>query len=402
MDEPLFFGHAYHGPNACHTPIPNLAKAIAVNVAAILAVFPEAEIGDIEPLAGSVAGWVDQIEEFAAAFKTATGRPLAFVHADINWTNANWPAELRQLFRIHENGVKVGIIYNGNPTDSTNLAWTQNAEQRFLAVESDPSLIPDHAVLQTWMIRPDHMLPETQPGTMTYLVDRYVAPRARLVLNQASPTHVSGRLIAADGNPVSGQTYVVTAVDTSDIGVNTTRTFTGTVPQSAVTAIWAMRINAECSCSDRSDITVGPMIYNDGHQTIKRRFVKSVFVASQMQSFMPNSMPFPVEANASFRLNVSMRIPYSSRNSGYTEIVFNDALGKQVSRFIMPFKSATVVIGKVTTDADGNFSAETTLQKAIFKIKAIGYSAQNPDSVSEGVSLDFPSSRGYFLLIPQR
>jgi hypothetical protein len=40
-------------------------------------------------------------------------------------------------------------------------------------LERDASLVPDDAIIQTWDRHPARFLPETQPGTLTYLVNRY-------------------------------------------------------------------------------------------------------------------------------------------------------------------------------------------------------------------------------------
>jgi hypothetical protein len=179
MDEPLWFGHHYQGPNACQSAISNLATSLAVNVNAIRAVFPNVMVGDIEPLSlATVPDWLDELATFATAFQSATGTPLDFLHADVQWSN-NSPSELQQFTtRMHAAGIKVGFIYNGDPTDQTDLAWTEHAEARFTSIER--SLVADQTILQTWMLRPTNMLPETQAGTMTNLVDRYLAMQTKL------------------------------------------------------------------------------------------------------------------------------------------------------------------------------------------------------------------------------
>jgi hypothetical protein len=53
------------------------------------------------------------------------------------------------------------------------VEWTRSAEQRFIDIESHLKVIPDLAVIQIWEPQPDHMMLETQPGTLTNLVLRY-------------------------------------------------------------------------------------------------------------------------------------------------------------------------------------------------------------------------------------
>jgi hypothetical protein len=174
MDEPLTFGHLATGPNTCQSSISDLAAALAINVAAIRADFPAAKIGDIELLDANTP--LDQIIQFAAAYQSATGTPLDFLHIDINWAAPSWVTSLRQLVvLLHNSKIKVGFIYNGGGLANSDVAWTQQAEQYFATIEADPTMIPDDAIFQTWMSYPTHVMPETQAGTMTYLVRRYTA-----------------------------------------------------------------------------------------------------------------------------------------------------------------------------------------------------------------------------------
>jgi hypothetical protein len=176
MDEPLWYGHRYAGANACRDTIDAVARQLAENVAVLKSVFPKIEIGDIEPFASSVPpDWGAEILQFAAAYRAATGAPLAFVQLDLHWSD-DWRPFLADLVpRLRGAGIRYGLIYNGDPADETDLAWTRHAEERFELVEQNPALKPDDAILQTWMAHPTHMLPETEPGTMTNLVLRYLA-----------------------------------------------------------------------------------------------------------------------------------------------------------------------------------------------------------------------------------
>ena len=73
-------------------------------------------------------------------YREATGEPLAFIHADIQW-NGRWREPLRELVgRLRSTGIKLGIFYLGNADDQTNEQWVRHAEERFVATESDPAL----------------------------------------------------------------------------------------------------------------------------------------------------------------------------------------------------------------------------------------------------------------------
>ena len=80
---------------------------------------------------------------------------------------------MAQIVRAH--GAKFGVIYNGDGNDKTNVEWTRHAERTAMAVEKGLGLKPDQVVFQSWMPNPTKMLPDTQEGTMTCLVNWYVS-----------------------------------------------------------------------------------------------------------------------------------------------------------------------------------------------------------------------------------
>ena len=162
MDGPFTSGHIYDDANACHTPVPALAQEVAATVGVIKRTFPDAQVGDIEGIGhADPPNLTDQILQWTKAYEAAVGAPLAFLRTDILWTGP-WHQQLEQLAPgLRSAGIKLSIIYNGDPSDQTDLDWTGHAEQRFAAIEAEPALIPDQAVLQTWMAHPSHMMPET-------------------------------------------------------------------------------------------------------------------------------------------------------------------------------------------------------------------------------------------------
>ena len=175
MDEPMHFGHQYSGKNSCHSEIRTIANAVAVNVMAVRSDFPDVKIGDIEVLGGNTP--LQDVMQFATAYRTAVGAPLDFIHFDIDWNYVLWLTTLRSFeASVRKAGIKVGIIYNGG-TAQSDISWTAQAERYIKQIEADRSMVPDQAIFQTWVNWPTHMLPETQPGTLTYLVRRYTASR---------------------------------------------------------------------------------------------------------------------------------------------------------------------------------------------------------------------------------
>ena len=174
MDEPLYFGHKYDKQHACRWSIPEVAQNVAIAIAAFRQMFPSTEVCDAEPIAISDPGWVEEIAQWTQAYKTATAHTLACFHADVQWSGP-WRTQLSALrARLHASGIQLGIIYNGDGSAQSGVEWTRQSEARFRMVESNPALIPDQALLQSWTRQPERMLPETLPGTMTHLVLQYL------------------------------------------------------------------------------------------------------------------------------------------------------------------------------------------------------------------------------------
>jgi hypothetical protein len=89
MDEPVWFGHVAKGlmknPGAvtCQDSIPDLVDQIAPKVAILHEIFPDVEIGGLEPVTGKNPSEIADVASFAELFQKKSGHPLAFVHADI-------------------------------------------------------------------------------------------------------------------------------------------------------------------------------------------------------------------------------------------------------------------------------------------------------------------------------
>ena len=368
MDEPLWFGYQYSGPRACHRPMNEVARDVAANIAAFRRVFPAAQVGDIEPLGRlAPAGWVDTLMQWARAYREASGEPLAFLDVDVVWAGP-WQDQMPSLAtRLHAAGIKFGVIYDGDPDDQTGLAWTRHAEERFVAVETGLGLMVDQAVLQTWHAQPAHMLPETEPGTMTWLVNRYLAAPTRLTLHHVG-NELAGELTDGAGHPLAGMPVTLSAEELGDGATPVMHTRSGRVPWNAAEALFTLRINTECECSGPADVAIGALRYHDDNtgQTVQQAFQplstpnssspSSRFQAQPGQAISRGSPRFPVTAGDSFTIQIPMTIDLASANSGYTALTFLDSNGKEVIRLKIPFRPVERPVTKLTTDVRGRFS----------------------------------------------
>jgi hypothetical protein len=363
MDEPLWFGHVSNQANSCHSPIDAIARDVASRVAVIKKVFPNIEVGDTEPLASPAqpADWLNEISAWIAAYKQAVGAPLSFYDADLTWS-ANWQPQLVSLAgRLRAAGVAYGVIYDGDSTDSSGTAWVQHAENRFVQVEGNPATVPDRALLQSWTLQPEHMLPETDPGTMTYLVNSYSRHPVTLTLRREN-NRLTGTLGGASGAPLAGGKVQVFLVGGNSPHVKSDRTLSEVVPAGAQSAIVALRINSECGCSGAAHVDIGQVSYSDSKSSavVRQPMLPNPsdndFVAAPGQAVSRNSAPIPVTPGSPFTFKVSMGATSDSANSGYVALAFMDGAGHELERLRVPFSPATTELGTAVTNASGSFT----------------------------------------------
>jgi hypothetical protein len=372
MDGPMWAGHLSNLPNACHDPMSAVVADVANTVSIIRQTFPAAQIGDIETLGrNDPANLPDENMRWVKAYQDATGQPLAFVHFDVVWGDTMQRQFQQIVPRLHAAGIKVGLIYNGDRQDQTDLAWTTKAEQRFSIVEANPDFVPDHAVIQTWMIHPSRVLPETQPGTLTWLVNRYLTAETRLELHRVGE-RLEGRITDSTGQPVPGATLALSSAINGSTSASALHTRTGTVPPRAATAVLALRINSECECSGVADVAIGTMAYREqgSSQAVQQTFHPQAgpagatgrFHAQPGQAVTQNTPRFPVTPNAPFTVEVPMSISPVTVGSGYVALIFLDAQGKGLLRLRIPFEPVARDIGTVQSDQAGRFSMQPSAE----------------------------------------
>lgn len=360
MDEPLWFGNYKDIPGAPQAPVSAVAQDVATQVATLHQYYPNAQVGDIEPIKGDggPADWADQIMQWADAYKAATGQPLAFFHTDVAWRGTGFSEQLSGLHaKFKAAGIPFGIIYNGNMDDAA-LQWMAAAEKAFAVIENNPANVPEHAILQSWHPQPLYALPETQPGTMTSLINRYAA--AETVIKAATNSSGFAGTLTSNDMPVTGAKISAYAVDDGTLTITTTASVTNTVPAGATSAVAALRINTECSCNAAADVLIGTAQYRDltFQTTVTAPIVppNSRVVVPLGQSLLANSKMILVTPGNRFSFSVPMQVPYSSRNSGFVAIVFLNAAGAEIWRWVLPLTPGQRFIGSNVTTKSGQFT----------------------------------------------
>jgi hypothetical protein len=215
LDEPYFFAHVYDGPHACQWPTEQVALGVDHYVQAMRALLPDLVIGDTEPLAGEADA--SAYQDWLRTFRDVNGYDLAFLHMDIDWSRPGWPEEVLAIEDFGRGfGVPVGIIYTGNPQDSTDEAWLSIAGERVKRYGQETGGRPAHILFQSWNDKPDRALPDSEPYTFTGLVRTYLLDPPSLGIRRTGPganlayrrpTRASIRLpgyggeLAVDGDP---------------------------------------------------------------------------------------------------------------------------------------------------------------------------------------------------------
>lgn len=188
MDEPVWFGHAAKGApvkggsragipggHFCEDSIADLVDQIAPKIEILRQAFPNIQVGDIEPVSAKWPSEIDDLAQFADLYRRKTNVPLAFIHADVSW-QTDWRPLLEGLAQqMHEKGIRLGVICDGDPAAQTNQEWVSTAVQHCKTVAADPKIKPYDFIVQTWQPLPSKMLPETDPGALTFAVKKVEA-----------------------------------------------------------------------------------------------------------------------------------------------------------------------------------------------------------------------------------
>jgi len=202
---------------------------------------------------------------------------------------------------------------------------------------------------------------------MTWLVHRYLAAQTKLTLHRAG-NRLEGRITDIADRPVDSAPIFVTARFFGGPEAFAAGMRSGRVPPNAASALFALRINAECNCSGRADVTLGGIQYRDDRsgQTVRRAFRsfsvpggvvgQDRFEVSPGQMTVQNTSVFPVTANDPFTVRMPIRMDSASAGSGYVAIVFLDVAGNELERVRLPFAAVERLAGVPTTDPQGRFS----------------------------------------------
>jgi Tol biopolymer transport system component len=194
VDEPYYFGSVVNDPRSCHFSVSEVASAVAAYTQLVRTVYPNAAVGDVEPIiaGGYGSDVVTALGQWHDAYQTIAGAPFPFFFADIDFSNSAWPTIVKSLEdSTRQCGIAFGIIYIGDPTDLSDQEWAAKVVARFETYEGVIGGRPSYALFQSWEPHPLFCLPETDPTTFTGVIDAYI--NARLHLGP-TPEDMTGRM----------------------------------------------------------------------------------------------------------------------------------------------------------------------------------------------------------------
>jgi hypothetical protein len=373
MDEPF-----QHARDVCGWSAQEIARNAAASIAEIRKVFPDVQVGDIEVVPGSalMPDWVAQYGQWMDAWKQETGRALAFFHADINW-GIDYASAVGHARRIaRDRGIPFGVIYNGWYSDRSDAEWVATGMRNYASVELGGE-VPEQAIFQSWDHFPERVLPETDSSTFTYLINSYFRPRTAMSL-AAGAGSAHGMLELANGVPLGGQEVKLLAQPVGGRGTMASYSLSGTVPANTPRALIQVCIN-QCGETGTNDMTLYSFAYFDtGGQlgsfgsadgwtrwgadpsgtaslNVAREGAYTVMhtSATRSQRTFLNSAPFAVTPGSRFSMSIKARISPDSIGSGAIAVIF--LREAEVSRTSMPFRPASITLGKAVTASDGSY-----------------------------------------------
>ncbi len=177
MDGPVWLGHerfwgVTKGRPDCQYPLAEVVRRAARTVSMMRQNFPAIRVGEIDAVNSRIdpRQVLSDYAAFAQMMQRATGAPLAFFHCDTAWQFPNWQRIIVALrAQTHAAGMRFGVIIGGSQEDQSNARWVADGLQR-LSFLANPATRPDDVIVQSWQDLPTRMLPETLPGTSTYML----------------------------------------------------------------------------------------------------------------------------------------------------------------------------------------------------------------------------------------
>ncbi len=363
MVGPIVDGHISVRAGACRWTLADVAQDAALTVARIRDMFPDVEVGEIEPI-GNGTGYLDPAE-LATWFEDwtrADGHSLAFLHLDVEWGKP-WGRDLRRVAdEASRHGVPLGVIINASASALSDQQFADQALSHAVRVVQEIGHSPEQLVFQSWEDFPHRALPDTDFTTMTGLIRAYV--RTPSLLQATGTGHA--RLVTASGQPIAGASISI-ASHFDGSGLQADRlSIQGIVPHTAKTALFVLRVHTECDCvTNAASFTLHDAAFSQSRSATGQSstvgqapiasptfgpFVENVAAG---QPRILNSRPFPVTADQHFAASVALSVPFSADHTGIVGLVFLNDADREVRRTTDFLSPSWTSLAQVATDRNG-------------------------------------------------
>jgi hypothetical protein len=392
LDEPFYSAVVDDQAGACRWTVQQAVDNVSLTVAALRSVFPDLVVGDIEVVGNGTANdtVLSLYQQWVDAWTTTTGKPFAFFYFDLAW-NSHWQPSVAALSRaLRYRHIPVGQIYIGDGT--TDAGWVAQAEQWMTDYEIHGSPAPDQVIFQSWDALPDHVLPESDPASFTYLIDRYFRDRTQLTLAVNGST-VTGTL-ASPAGPLANAAIALTGAPLSGTGQSSAFTYTGTVPARTQYVVFGARVAleecgldplpAEFYLTDFTlDAGVAGVLHDDFTNGLTNWGIWGNAAVGQVeqnnlhvqvlpgQTFGLNSVSLPfAAAGAAYTLTVNATVPIGSRGEGCANAMFQDANLTELARASLQIVPQRISLGTAQTDAAGAYTFSLAPQAIAYELWA--------------------------------
>ena len=393
FDEPYFFGAIADGTNACHYTADEVAANAKQSVDTLRTEFPDLVVGDIEVIpadATVVSGgtpdtsWLDGYQRWVDAWQRVTGEPLAFFDFDVA-IDGDWRGSVEAMRRaLKIRSVPFGLIYVGE--GNSDAEWVASAAQFASDYENKGGTVPDRRIFQSWIRFPTHALPETDPSTFTYAINRYFRPRTQMVMQSSEGTLREQLSTIQPSNPVAGTTVAVTAVPLAATGLTETYSESGTIPVGTQSVVFGARVNTECAGGGATDVQLTDFVLNAGSTQLTADFsaqlqgwgywgnpdvvaptnggLHVVVSASEYIGLNHEAQPL-VADGAAYQLQARAALAQGEFGNGCLIAAFLDSGGAELSRASIFMVPQPVDLGTPVSASDGSFTQDMSSAPAV-------------------------------------
>jgi hypothetical protein len=169
--------HDWQGRDACNYSVEDNVKGMVAAISGLREAYPNAKFAIIQSsnrFGLSLPEWKSELREELADYRKFVGVPLDALVFGTRFRLPNWVEFSQASIEIcHEYGTQAGIILAApGGRDVTDASWMAEARASAHAIVA-AKLNFDIVMVASWMRHPEHDLPESDPMSLTALLNYY-------------------------------------------------------------------------------------------------------------------------------------------------------------------------------------------------------------------------------------